>query len=216
MMRNKSFYFKLFGLNCFLVFIATSFTAAYFSDSISTSGNSFGADTWIPGPATITEVLYDPIGIDTGQELIEIKNTGQYTIDLDNYVLHFDGSGSNDLIFPDFSLLSGAKAVIHVGATGTNTATDLYWSSTGGVNMGNSHGSVVLFKKLPKDETTISDFVQYGAINQDGEPKAVAAGIWNDDTFVADVAEGHSIELIGGDNNQVTDWQDQSTPNIGS
>lgn len=215
-MRNRGFYKKLFVLNSLLVFIATSFTAAYYSDTVTTTNNIFAADTWTPGPAVISEVLYNPTGADIGQEWIEIKNAGSYTVDLDGYVLHFDGTGTSDFIFPDFALLPGTRVVVHVRATGTNTATDLYWSDTGGVNMGNSYGSVVLFKKLPKDSTTIVDFVQYGAKDQDGEVKAVAAGIWTDNTFVPNIAEGHSIQLIGADNNAVSDWQDQSSPTPGS
>ena len=212
---RKLRHFFLVGALCFISF---AYTGAYFSDNVGSSGNSIAAGSWTPGPAKITEVFYNPLGpvADTGREWIEITNTGPYTVDLDGYVLHFDGTGTHDFIFPDFSLLSGAKAVVHVRASGTNSSTDLYWTDTNGINMGDSYGSVGLFKSLPKDDTTIRDFVQYGARDQDGEPKAVLAGIWADNTFVPVIAEGHSMELISTDNNQVSDWQDQISPNPGS
>lgn len=201
-----------------MFFVAVTYTGAYFSDSISVSGNMFSSGIWNPGKATISEVFYDPISppVDTGREWIEIKNTGGYALDMTDYVLHFDGTSSHDFIFPTFSLATGARVVVHVRATGVNSASELYWVDTNGINMSNSYGSVALFKKLPKDETTIVDFVQYGAKDQDSEPKAVAAGIWTDNTFVPIFVQGHSMELIGIDNNLVADWQDQTVPTPGA
>lgn len=211
LMLKPSFFTILAAL-----FIGTSFTGAYFSDSLVVSGNTLITGDW-PGKATISEVLYNPVGTDTGLEWIEIHNTGGSNLPMAGYVLHFDGVGTHDFIFPTFNLASGARVVVHVRATGTNTLTNLYWPDTNGLNMSNSYGSVVLFKSLPKDSTTIVDFVQYGAAGQDGEPKAVAAGIWTNGTFVPLIAaEGHSMELTGADNNQVSDWHEQSTPTPGS
>jgi len=210
-------YLKLLFIPVSVLFLATVYTGAYFSSSISSSGNGFSAGMWSPGKATITEVFYDAVGTDTGLEWIEIENTGGYALDMTGYVLHFDGTGTHDFIFPTFSLVSGAKVLVHVRAIGTNTPAELFWSDTNGKNMGDSYGSVVLFNALPKDETTIVDFVQYGAIDQDGEPKAVTAGIWTDNTFVPLVsAPGISMELISSDNNLVADWQEQIIPNPGS
>lgn len=203
-----------------LIFIGVTYSGAYFSDSIGISGMNFSTGVWNPGRATISEVFYNPIGTDTGLEWIEIHNTGGSDLPMSGYVLHFDGVGTHDFTFPTsppFSLASGARVVVHVRATGTNTSTDLYWSDTNSLNMGNSHGSVVLFKSLPKDSSTIIDFVQYGAAGQDEESKAVAAAIWTNSTFVPIITtEGHSMELISADNNQVSDWHDQFPPTQGS
>jgi hypothetical protein len=211
---NELKHFFLIGA---VLFIAVSFTGAYYSDGVATSNNIFTAGTWTPGPATITEVLYDPTGTDSGLEWIELKNTGEFTIDLNGYVLHCDNIvTANDFVFPIFSLLPNSRVVIHLRSSGTNTATDLYWPDTGGANMGNSYGSVGLFKDITKDPSVMVDFVQYGAGDQDGEEKAKTAGIWTEDNFVADVAEGHSIQLVSADNNSASDWFDQITPNPGS
>lgn len=199
-----------------MLFVAVSYTGAYFSDSVISSGNTFSAGTWVPGPVTITEVLYDPVGTDTGLEWVELTNTGSYTINLGGYVMHCNNiTTAHDFLFPTFSLLPGSKVVIHLRSAETNTATDLYWPDTGDANMGNTSGSVGLFKDISKDSSVMADFVQYGAGDQDGENKAVAAGIWTEDDFIADVEAGHSIELINEDNNLPTDWRDQPLPNPG-
>ncbi|MCJ7829655.1 lamin tail domain-containing protein [Patescibacteria group bacterium] len=207
---------KFIFLPIALIFIGIAYTGALFSSSVLISNNNISTGVWNPGRATISEVLYDPSGTDTGKEFIEIYNSGGYALDMTGYVLHIDGGGTNDYIFPSFTLNSGSIVLVHVNSTGTNTATDLYWNN--GLNMGDSSGSVVLFKQLPKDSTTIIDFVQWGAANQDGEAKAILAvpPIWVDNAFVPDVVETHSIELIGKiDNNLINDWQDQSVPTPG-
>lgn len=201
-----------------LIFIGVSFTGAYFSDSVSVSGNTLATGIWNPGKATISEVFYNPDGVDTGKEWIEIKNSGGYALDMTGYVVHFDELvAAYDYIFPSFSLASGARVVVHVRTSDPDSATDLYWPNTNGKNMGNSYGSVGLYKSLPKDSATIVDYVEYGSAGHDGEPKAVAAvpPIWTAGTFVPLVsAEGYSMELISADNNLVTNWQDQASPNL--
>ena len=134
------------------------------------------------------------------------------------YDIRFDGlTSAYDYTFPTFSLAPGAKVVIHVRAVDTDTSTDLYWANTNSVNMGDSHGSVGLFKSLPKDSTTIVDFVEYGSTGNDSEVKALGAGIWTAGAFVPLISTpGHSMELIGADNNLVTDWQDQAVPTPGA
>ncbi len=199
-----------------VIFMGISFTGAYFSDSVSVQNNTFTAGTWTPGPAVISEVFYDPSGGgDSGLEWIEIKNNGSYSININNYLLHFATSGSNDFIFSDINLSPGQIVVVHVNTAGTDTSTNLFWSNTGGNNMGDSSGSISLFKNSTKNATNMVDFVQYGAIDQNYEATAVSAGIWADDTFVSAFVTGHSMELISSDNNMVSDWFDQVTPNPG-
>ena len=200
-----------------MLFVGVTYTGAYFSDSVISSGNTFTAGTWTPGPVTITEVLYDPSGVDSGLEWIELANNGLYTINLSGYVMHCDNIvASYDFVFPTFSLLPGSKVVVHLRAAGVNSSTDLYWLDTGSDNMGDTSGSVGLFKDSTKDFTVMMDFVQYGAGDQDGENKAVTAGIWIEDDFVFDVVGGHSIQLISTDSNSSADWFDQSVPNSGA
>ncbi|MEI6144140.1 MAG: lamin tail domain-containing protein [Candidatus Berkelbacteria bacterium] len=211
-------YFSHGFLICAMLFVSTIFTGAYFSDSVAVSGNTFTAGVWVPAKATISEVFYNAVGADTGKEWIEIHNTGGFSLDMTGYVLHFDTLVTTyDYVFPAFSLAPDARVVLHVRTAGSNSATDLYWPDTNSTNMGNTYGSIGLFKSLPKDSTTIVDYVEYGSAGHDGEVKAVGAGIWTAGTFVPYIpTEGHSMQLIGADNNLVTDWQDQTVPTPGA
>lgn len=209
-------YFKRGFFIAAMFFVAVSYTGAYFSDSVAVSGNTFTAGTWTPGPVTITEVLYDPSsGSDTGLEWIEIKNTGQYAININNYLLHFATSGSNDFVFPNVSLSPSQVIIVYVNKPGVNTASVFYWENTGGNNMGDTKGSISLFKNTTKDSSNMVDFVQYGEGNQNYESAAVTAGIWTAGDFVPGVTTGYSIQLISDDNNLSTDWFGQPAPNPG-
>lgn len=196
------------------VFISSVFTGAYFSSNVGISGNSFSTGIWNPGKATISEVFYRAVGSDSGKEWIEIKNSGGFSLDMTGYVLHFDGN-SHDFTFPNFSLEPGAKVVVYLRVTGVNSASSLYWTDTNGMNMSNYFGSVGLYKNLPKDSSTIVDYVEYGGAGNDGEPKAIGAGIWSAGAFVSLVSDGHSMELVSTDNNLPSDWRDQDSPTRG-
>jgi hypothetical protein len=197
-----------------LAIVGVGFTSAEFRKELYVGNNSFSTGIWAQGKATITEVLYNPAGVDAGQEWIEITNTGNDTLDMTGYLLHFDRTLA-DYVFPEFTLPEGGVVVIHVKAEGEDSGSDLYWPDTGGRNM-NNNGSVSLFNRATKSAKWMVDYVEFGAMEQDHENMAVNAGIWPDNEFVPQVAEGSSIELINKtDNNQISDWQEQPSPNPG-
>lgn len=169
--------------------------------------------SFIYGQVVINEVLYDPSGVDTGQEWIELKNQGASSVTLTGYCLYASGE---HYVFPAFSLNAGAYVVVHWNAIGTDNTTELYTGTTGWSNMGNTSGSVVLFNThSTHSSSTIIDFVEYGAGSQTWESSAANAGIWTTGDFVTDVTESHSIEY-DGDGNTSSDWFDQATPTQGA
>ena len=205
-----------------IIVIATSFSGAYFSDSVSVSGNTFQTGNWgaptpppsTPGKVVISEVFYDAVGTDTGKEWIELYNSGDLAIDLTGYDLYY----GHNYTFPTFSLNGRSFVLIHNNKIGTDSLTDLYTGTTSSGNMGDSYGTVVIFNSTTHNSSTIVDFVQYGSGGHTWESAAATASIWTAGDFVTDVAAGHSIELKDPsiDTNQSGDWRDQSTPSPGS
>lgn len=197
-----------------LIALGTYTTEAIFSDSANSGAISIGTSIWNPGKPTITSVIYDPIGNDAGKERIEIRNTGGYPIEMAGHILHFSGVGSNHFVFPSYLLSVGAKVTIHVNQSGTDRKGHLFWDSTGDTNLDNSADSISLFKALPKNATTIIDFIQYGKGGQNQENNAVIAGIWTAGDFIPDADEGYIIEMINNeDHNKSSDWsQSPLTP----
>ena len=152
---------------------------------------------------TINEVLYDPDGVDTGNEFIELFNNTTSIVDLTGFELKL--ADSNYFTFPNFQLNPNIWVTIHNNAEGENTETDLFTGLL--ANMGNTRGSVALFSGT-HSSTNIVDFLQYGDSNQQWESAAVNQGIWEDNAFTPDVEEGMSLNLNpdGSDTNQISDW----------
>lgn len=160
----------------------------------------------------INEVLYDPVGTDTGNECIELKNIGSSTIDLTGFDLYPDDIGY--FTFPATSLTPGSLLVVHLRQSGTNSPTDVY-HATPTSNLGNSSGSAALFNSTTHSSSTLVSFVQWGASNNAWSSAAVTAGLWTATTdSVPQVAEGHSIEYDGSGISR-SDWFDQSSPTLG-
>lgn len=144
----------------------------------------------------ISEVYYNPIGTDTGQEWIVIYNVGE-DINLNNYQL---SASSSNYTFPNINLDSQNSITIHWNATGNDSATDLYTNTIANAditynNMGNTSGSVALFIEA-KNSSTIIDFLEYGSSGQTWEPTAISASvnIWTKPDFIQSVLEGYSLE----------------------
>jgi len=168
--------------------------------------------TNIVAQVVINEVLYDPTGLDTGNEWVELYNSGGAIESLTNFCLYASGE---HYIFPLFTLNPGAYVVIHWNTIGIDDVTNLYTGTTGS-NMGNTAGSVVFFNTHSSHtSSTIIDYVEYGDSDNTYDGQAESAGIWTAGDFTLDVIAGHSLEYDGsGDTG--TDWFDQATPTQGS
>lgn len=201
-----------------IIFIATTFTGAYFSDSVSITNNSIstGREEPTPGKVVISEVYYNNNAIITDNQWVELYNGGDEPFDLTAYQLRY-GSG-NYYTFPAFTLNGKSFVVIHIHTIGINSPTDLFTGTVGSGTMSRIAGSVVLYHFKIQNSGTPVDFVEYSAGGQIWESAAVTTGIWTAGDFVPSVTYGHSIELIDKniDTNHSTDWHDQSTPTPGS
>jgi plastocyanin len=168
----------------------------------------------------ITEVQFNVPG---NLDLIEIANLGGAG-NLGKYRLKISGVAvqtlqigtSTDLVVP-----AGGRVVLHLAASGTSTATDLFFPGIAGLP---ATGSVALYvpstvssqNALTRADMML-DFVQWGAGGQENEATAQAAGFWNSGAAVLNVADGHSIEFCGNPGEYgATKWFEISTPNFGS
>jgi len=160
----------------------------------------------------LNEILYDPTGGDAGKQLIEIKNIGDATADISGWwfcTLAFQYTQLPSGV----TIPAGGIIVIHVGGSEANTSTDIFLSNMSSLNTSESDLSLYIDSPFTSSDN-IRDFVQWGSDGNGRESVAVSAGIWTAGDFVADVAEGHSIEF-DGDGNSSSDWTDQPVPTIG-
>jgi len=104
----------------------------------------------------VDEILVDPIGPNAGNQLIEIQSHGSAT-DLDGYQLV---TGGNVLALPPVLLPAQSVVLLHLGASGTNTATDFYFPNAAPLS---TSDSIALFRGTPiTSGTNLIDFVSFG------------------------------------------------------
>ncbi len=163
----------------------------------------------------IEEALFDPIGIDTGAEWIEIVNTGAESQSISGWQLYPDGAGY--FSFPQgFAISPGSRVVVHLRQSGGTSAADLYHAGAG-ANMGNTSGSAALFSGEPRGKDTIRSFVQWGRAGETWESAADEAGLWQKGAFIDLTAfvEGNSIARISGSSAGSAAWRVSLNPGPG-
>lgn len=168
----------------------------------------------------LNEILFDPSGTDTGFEAIEIYNPGPAAIDMGGWELYPDGIGY--FSFPSgFSLAGQSLATVHLRMSGANDAANLY-HNTATANMGNSSGSIALFRSGGRTKDTIVDFARYhkpgSSEKKTWESTAAEAGLWPAGTYVdvSGISEGNSIGLAAdGIRGSATSWTILVSPSLG-
>ena len=110
----------------------------------------------------INEVMFDPLGSDSGYEWVELYNTGDEQADISGWEVYPDGIGY--FTIPHGFLLGAKKfVVIHLKGSGSHSITDLYHTTTSSSNMGNTSGSVAIFRAgMETKKDRIKDFMQWG------------------------------------------------------
>ncbi len=163
----------------------------------------------------ISEILYDPIGTDNGQERIEIHNPGTSAEDLSRWSIclnHPDDSRYYYAFASGRSLAAGSYLTVHWRASGTPDASNVYTGSEGSFLFGlgsarinNTTFALSLYKDNNAtwggseftNSARIRDFVQVGGPDLLRETVAIGAGIWDNNDFILDVAEGTSLVYVG-------------------
>ena len=169
------------------------------------------------GQIVINEIYYDPPGVDTGYEWVELYNNSSTDIDISGWDLKL--ASGDYYTFPAGTVIEAHTwIVVHNNSDGTNTNDEFFTGSSGFGNMSNTANSVVLFNSTAHNINTIVDFIQYGAGGQTWESLAVQKGIWTQGDFAQDCDEGFSLNLYpdGDDNNTSNDWICCSASLLGS
>ncbi len=163
----------------------------------------------------INEILFNPNGIDTGQEWIELYNNSNENVNIGGYELN--ATSGDYFQFPPNTIIPPHQFIIvWWRKNGINTNNEFFTSTNGFTNnMGNSYGWVALFKNSEHNKDTIVDYIEYGKSGQTWEGTAFEAGIWQKSDAVAiSKTEGISLgrKIDGADQNNSSDWQEFSSP----
>lgn len=146
------------------------------------------------GSVSLSEVLFDPEGSDTGKEYIKIYNSGDTAVALAGWELYPDGIGY--FVLPaEFSLGPKGTIAVHMRVSGTNAAGDFYHAAAT-ENMGNTSGSAALFSSNSHNKDTMQSFVQWGRGGQTWETAALGAGLWEKGTYVGTASTSEGLPII--------------------
>lgn len=172
----------------------------------------------------ITEVIFNAAG---SLDLIEITNLGDAAGNLGRYRL-VSSSGVANLPVNSQIVAPNGQVVLHLNATGSNNASNVYMPTFPELP---NVGSVALFVPHTKAGPTFTDstnhlvdFVQWGAGGQRTQTVATAATVgatatpfWTAGQFVTGAASGHSIAFCGTRGQYgASTWSEITTPNIGT
>ena len=160
----------------------------------------------------INEVRPKDSGGSTANQLVELHNTGASAVNIGGWIFchQFDYGA---VLPAGFTIASGGYAVMHFNASGTNTATDVFFP---GQVLASTTDLALYANANFTSASAIRAFIQFGGHPGSGrESVAQAAGLWTSGQFVPGVANGHSIELCAGSPAAVTSYVEQATPTIG-
>lgn len=164
----------------------------------------------------INELFTNPAGIDTGQEWIELYNSGEQTADLTGWQINV--ASGQYFTFPSFLLTDKAFVLIHWHADGQNNQNELFTGTQEITqNIGNKSGFIAIFKNSIHNKDNIIDYFEYGEGGKTWESAAAAAGLWTAGQFVAAPLQGQSLGLKqdGDDRNLISDWKVFAEPTPG-
>jgi lamin tail-like protein len=168
----------------------------------------------IASQVVLNEVLYDPAGVNTGQQAVEIQNLGPDPADIGGYWISFPPAAWK---FPrPTNLPVGGILVVHLNRSGSNAATEFFTGTSGMRNL-KSSDSLALFKGEPfSDPELLVDFVEWGLPGQAGEEVAVEAARWENGATVqtSTLREGSSIAYKGTGFSALA-WCVDGSPSLG-
>lgn len=160
----------------------------------------------------INEVRPKDSGGSTSNQLVELHNTGASAVNIGGWIFchQFDYGA---VLPSNFTIASGGYAVMHFNASGTNSATEVFFP---GQVLASTTDLALYANANFTSASAIRAFIQFGGHPGSGrESVAQAAGLWTSGQFVPGVANGHSIELCAGSPSAVTSYVEQATPTIG-
>lgn len=170
---------------CFLVLSILSITAGSFI-----LPKTVLADEEI----VINEILFNPSGTDDTSEWVELYNSSENEVDLNNWSLDPDGGNYFNL---EGKIIKGGKFLVVSGLSG----------------MRNEKGQISLYNSKIHNESTLVDYVQYGlwdlgSTENKTRDRALNKGIWEENKYTINSAEGKSLELKkdGDDSDTPSDW----------
>ncbi|MCK5942002.1 MAG: lamin tail domain-containing protein [Planctomycetes bacterium] len=162
----------------------------------------------------VNELLLTPTT--AGGQLVELKNHGSLTVDFTGWQLV---TAQNQLALPSQTLPVDHTVVLHLGAAGTNTPTDIYLPGAAPLLAADT---ISLFRSAAVSQPSeLIDFVSFGG-GLGGIQLAVLAGQWPSpadsigQTPLAGQTLAHHDAMLYGSGDRPQAWFVDGTPTLGA
>lgn len=135
----------------------------------------------VSASVVISQVLYDPVGTESGGEAIELRNDGNVSVDIGNWVLRTEYADA-DATIPENTVLKPSETFLVADEGWDDNKDNSSWKSADyeeKITLGNTNGGIALI-----DNGSIIDAVGWGDAGEiddglyEGDPAAeVSAGM---------------------------------------
>jgi len=160
--------------------------------------------TFVSANVVISQVLYDPIGTESGGEAIELKNTGSSVIDLSDWVISTEASAT-DITIPQGKFIEPGKTFLIADSGWSTKRDDAEWKEADledTMTLGNSDSGIAL-----KDAS--SGFID--AVGW-GDSEEIEDDLW-EGVPASMVSQGKSLLRVDDTNDNSEDFI-ESEPNF--
>ncbi len=160
----------------------------------------------------ITEVIFDPVGPDLGNETVEIQNISGAPFTPTGWQLCVPFVYG---ALPSISIPAGGVVTLHLGTAGTNSVTDFFLPSFASRQLSNSDEIQLYKSNLFFQDADIVDAVSWGGTLR--MQQAVNIGQWGSvsDLVSGPFFEGQSIAWAGS-GDDASAWYRDSSPTMGA
>ncbi|PIV90956.1 hypothetical protein COW46_00390 [Candidatus Gracilibacteria bacterium CG17_big_fil_post_rev_8_21_14_2_50_48_13] len=141
----------------------------------------------------LSQILTDPVGADTGREVITLWNGSAQRVDISGWQI--DPDTLPVWSFPMGTFIEpGAVLEVHLRADGVGTPENVYTgASFGSANMGNIRGAVALYRPGGTSAPYLEDYIPWGDSSAMFLATATEAGFWYGDVSPS-AEEGKSLQ----------------------
>ncbi len=138
---------------------------------------------FVSADVIIYQVLYDPVGTESGGEAIELKNTGSAPVDVSGWVISSESSAT-DVTLPQNAIIPAGQTYLIADTNWDTKKDNPQWRSADyeeTMTLGNSDSGVAL-----KSNASIIDAVGWG------DEEEIDASLW-EGTPASPTTTGHSL-----------------------
>ncbi len=166
--------------------------------------------SFLPAQLAISEVLVDPVGTNSGKQIIEIVNTTNSAFTPTGWWIC---SPITYAAFPSIAIPAGGVVQLHIADSGTNSKTDFYFPLYR--NLTTSDTFLIYKSAFFLNSNDIVDFVSWGSgTGRIGQ--AVSVGQWNSRTATVALPNGEGKTISwDGSGDSSGDWVADAQVSLG-